>query len=91
MNDTILNSILEELQTIRTLLELPSDVKKSYDDQLNKLDEKISTTVVAIDVTPMDEDRKTACNAELSDLVKEYRDILKYRREHLDGWNKYQQ
>lgn len=77
----LLYSILKELRITRTLLELPSDVKKSYDEQLSKLDKEIKSAFALMLVTPKGESEQ-ARKEEFKALVKKREEVLDDRRKH---------
>ncbi len=76
-----LYSILKELRIIRTLLELPTKAKESYDKELDDLDEKIHKAFISELVSPMGkvEDKY---KKEFTVLVKKQEKTLENRRKH---------
>ncbi len=73
------------MEVIRTLLEIPSNAKQSYDERLGKMDAEIHSAVAVIIVTPSgpEEDAK---KVKVTELVKKRDELLKERRRHFYVW-----
>ena len=77
----LLYLILKELRTIRIWLELPSEKKKSYDDELNEIDKKMKFAIMRVLVSS--KESGTSDKQEWNKLVAQREKILNRRREQL--------
>lgn len=73
--------ILKELRALKSIVELPPAAKKSYDEQLNKLEGEIKNTFALMLVAP-DKELEKQTKKKFTELVNKQKDLLKERRKH---------
>lgn len=78
----ILYAILKEIRFIRVLQEMPSDMRKSIDDELNKLDKEITVMQGAMEITRIEEGQFVSGVA-LVELLKRRKGIMEKRRNNI--------
>lgn len=87
MDENILANILEELRTIRVLLELPASIREAYDKELADLSAEMRLAQSTAEAMPLEreEESEALLKAAKAEYYKQAQEILERRKNHFLG------